>query len=199
MAAYIDSQKLIHDFRSCNKTAFEAVYNEYFSGIYAFCFNLVRDKEEARDIASDTFMKLFKLYDRFENLVNMRAFLYTTSRNACMDYFRAEKRKAQARLYIVKAQPEDEYTRINDELDGIYYKALKNSVSKLPDRQKQAIEKLFWEELDYKEAAQQMDTSVENLYKIRNRAIGLLRELLRSQKIQEGTITFFLLFYSICS
>jgi len=198
MAAYIDSDKLIHDFRACKKTAFEAVYKEHFSAIYAFCFNLVRDKEEARDIAAESFIKLFKLCDKFETSVNMRAFLYITSRNGCMDYFRKEKRKAQARVHLEKELPDDEYTRINDELDSIYYKALKNSVSQLPDRQKQAIEKLFWEELDYKEAAYQMDTSVENLYKIRNRAISLLRELLRSQKFQESTIIFLFLFYSIC-
>jgi RNA polymerase sigma-70 factor (ECF subfamily) len=195
---YINSDKLMDDFRACKKIAFEAVYKEFFSVIYAFCFKLVQDKEEAKDIATETFIKLFRLYDRFETLGNMRAFLYTTSRNACMDYFRTEKKRAQTNLYLVKEQSIDESTRVNDELDNLYYKALKNHINNLPRRQKQAIEMLFWEKMDYREAASQMDISVKSLYRIRTRAISVLRNSLLSQKLQESAVFIFFLFYSTC-
>jgi RNA polymerase sigma-70 factor (ECF subfamily) len=200
MQDYLNSDEFISDFTGGKPVAYNAVYNKYFSIIFGFCLKMVHQKDEAEDITTDTFIKLYQLHDRFKSHTNIRAFLFMTSRNACMDYFRNEKRKEAAKVTIrTKWYEEDEYVRINDELDELYYEVLKSAIQKLPRRQKEVIEKLYLEEIDHKTTASQMDIKIDALYVLRSRAVSLLREIMHSQTMVQGTLTLLLLHYWIHS
>jgi len=195
MQDYINSEEFVRDFNEGNRIAFNAVYNKYFSVIYGFCLKLVRQSDEAEDIATDTFIKLYHLHNQFRSHANIRAFLYVTSRNACMDYFRYIKKKEEAKTYFARAS-EGDYTHLNDELDGMYHQVLKAAIEKLPQRQKEVIEKLYFEEIDHKTTAYQMDIKLDALYVLRSRAVNLLRELIHSQGLAESALLLFVLHYS---
>ena len=193
MSAYVDSEDLIRDFHAGEKIAYDALFDKHFSVIYGFCFNLIRQSEDAKDITIESINKLFLLRHQFQSHANIRAFLYVTSRNSCMDYFRYIKKLKEVNRHFTRREQEDNFILINDQLDGLYYQTLKKSIEKLPSRQKQAIELLFLEEMDYKAAAKYMDVTVETLYKLRARAITLLREILDSQKLTEGVMFLIIL------
>jgi len=76
-------------------SSFNKIYQEFNGPIFSFVSRLVKDLHEAQDITSNTFVKLWKLHDRFESFQNIKAFLYVTSRNACIDYFRTKKRRRE--------------------------------------------------------------------------------------------------------
>src|SRR5258708_13247250 len=62
---------------------------------------MVKNKAQAEDIAADTFTKLWRLHENFESLNNIKAFLYTTCRNGCIDYFRHLKAEREAHAGIL--------------------------------------------------------------------------------------------------
>jgi RNA polymerase sigma factor (sigma-70 family) len=86
MSNHSTDKTLIARFRQGDATAFNTVYNRHYSTLRYFSFRLISQKQEAEEITNDTFMKLFFLCRNFDNMANIRAFLYVTARNACYDY-----------------------------------------------------------------------------------------------------------------
>jgi len=92
-------------FQKGDPSSFNKIYQKFSGPIFNFVSKLVKDLHEAQDITSNTFFKLWKLHDRFESFQNIESFLYVTSRNACIDYFRAKKKRREVEEqlgYILK-------------------------------------------------------------------------------------------------
>lgn len=79
-------KELMYRFQQGDAIAFNTIYNRYYSSLRYFSQRLTCQKREAEDIAVETFVKLYRLCGNFENVANIRAFLYVTARNACYDY-----------------------------------------------------------------------------------------------------------------
>jgi len=186
MQDYMDTEKFIRDFQRGDQIAFNAVYEKYFSAIYVFCRKLVRQSDEAEDITTESFIKLFQYHDKIGSQAHIRGFLYVTSRNGCLRYFRDEKRKGAVTLDIERLLHDEDYIRLNDELDGLYLEALKAAFEKLPERSKELVHKLYIEGVDHQTAADQMKIKLETLYSLRSRTVRLLRQLLRAEIVVNG-------------
>jgi RNA polymerase sigma-70 factor (ECF subfamily) len=191
------NKELAPDAYAAEKAPFEVVYKKYFSIIYAFCYSLIRQEQDSEDITTETFLKLYKLYDKFQTEVNIRGFLYTASRNGCMDYFRQMKKEYGLRAMVKINLEADEYTRINDELDGMHYERIWQAIEKLPDRKKEIIFKLYLEEKDHLTVAKEMEVKLNTVYSLHSRAISLLREIISSSGFTEGVLTVTILHYTL--
>ena len=73
--------------------AFELIYNAYVGKSFNFVYSLVKDKEAAKDIVQDTFVKVFLRRDTISKVSSFSAYLYTMLRNAVFDYFDSEQVK----------------------------------------------------------------------------------------------------------
>lgn len=60
----------------------------YFPALQNFSEHIIRENREAREIVTETFIKLLNRRTAFDNHPDIKAFLYITTRNACMDYLR---------------------------------------------------------------------------------------------------------------
>jgi len=77
------------------RKTFGQIYDRYIEKIYRFIFFKVNSQEIAEDLASETFLKTWKVFkDEEKSIENMQAFLYKTARNLVIDYYR-EKGKVQ--------------------------------------------------------------------------------------------------------
>ena len=78
----------IDRFRAGSLDDFQCVYELYYDTMYVFAYNLIHNEAEAQDMTTETFIKLWRLHANFESLNNIKAFLYVTNRNACLDALR---------------------------------------------------------------------------------------------------------------
>lgn len=166
---------------------FEDMYAKYFDIISNFCYELIKDQEEAHDIAAEAFIKLHYKLNSLESEDNIRAFLYVVSRNACMDYFRMQKKKQALWLEIKRSQGTEEYLCINSKLDLLYQQAMLDAFEQLPERQKEVISKTFNEQKNSQTIAQEMGVQVRTVYVLRLRAVSFIKEYLR-RTVTEGII-----------
>ena len=175
MAGY-NAADLIRDFRSVENrdSAFKELYNSFYERIYYTCVQLVKDKEEAKDIVHSTFERLLKKNDDFDNVPEIGGFLFTTSRNLCFDHFRYLKKMTDGRNRLISLVI-DEEDLINDQLDAEYLNEVKKLIESLPAKEKQAVELLFIERLKSEEAACKMGISVAMLYKRRNAGLSFIK------------------------
>lgn len=79
--------------RAGDKTALHEIYEAYIGYIYSLVFHVVQNKEDAEDITSEFFIKLWKLADTYQSRDGHRAWLATIARNMAIDQLRKNKRE----------------------------------------------------------------------------------------------------------
>jgi RNA polymerase sigma-70 factor (ECF subfamily) len=75
--------------------AWEMIINSYSKPVYNIALNFIADKDIAADITQDIFLKLYQNIGKFKEEKNFSAWLFTLSRNYCIDYWRKNKRYLQ--------------------------------------------------------------------------------------------------------
>jgi len=73
----------------------DAIFNEayelYADAIFRHCYFRVFDRDRARDLMQDTFMKTWEYMNKGEQIDNIRAFLYRVANNLVIDDVRKKK------------------------------------------------------------------------------------------------------------
>lgn len=79
--------------RAGDKNALHEVYEAYIGYIYSIVLQVVQNREDAEDITSEFFIKLWRLADTYKAGGGHRAWLATVARNMAIDFLRKNKRK----------------------------------------------------------------------------------------------------------
>jgi RNA polymerase sigma-70 factor (ECF subfamily) len=72
---------------------FLAAYEEYSDAIFRHCYFRVFERERAKDLMQEVFMRAWEYLGKGEKVLNMRAFLYRIANNLIIDESR-KKREA---------------------------------------------------------------------------------------------------------
>ncbi|MBQ7066708.1 MAG: RNA polymerase sigma factor [Lachnospiraceae bacterium] len=76
-----------------DKNALKDVYEAYMPYLYSYVFQMIKNKENAEDIVSDFFLKLWGLADAYEPGKGHKAWLIQIVRNMTIDFIRKHKRE----------------------------------------------------------------------------------------------------------
>ncbi len=68
-----------------NKKTFIRVYDEYADAIFRYCALRISDRERAKEIMQETFTNVWQYANIKGGIENMRAFLYKSARNLCIN------------------------------------------------------------------------------------------------------------------
>ncbi len=86
-----EDTRLVEAIRSGDTGAYRELVERYQSRVFAMICGMVRDREEARDITQDTFVKAYRNLDRFRLDSSFYTWLYRIAMNASIDYLRRQK------------------------------------------------------------------------------------------------------------
>ena len=76
-----------------DKDALHEIYIEYGPYIYHQILNIVQVKEDAEDVTSEFFIKLWKNADKYKPGGGHKAYILTMARNMALDFLRAHKKE----------------------------------------------------------------------------------------------------------
>ena len=149
-------------FKDGNTQDFEYVFKLYYNRIYGFANKFIEDEDDCKEIAQETFIKLWNSRDSINKEKAVQSYLFQTAKNACLNLIRQNKvRTKYASQYIQEREK-----RINSEiLNSIESNTLtfqeldelvKKSISELPDKCKLVFMKKRFEGMKNKEIALQM-------------------------------------------
>ena len=91
-----DDARLVAALRDGDEDAFTSLVADYQTAIYNLAWRLVRDREDARDIAQEVFLKAYRQIPKIEGDLHLWAWLYRVTVNACLDHLRAGSRRPVA-------------------------------------------------------------------------------------------------------
>jgi RNA polymerase sigma-70 factor, ECF subfamily len=117
MSSSIKEKYLFRRLQKKKRDAFIEFYDDYFDKIYRYIYFKVGNKEEAEDLTSQLFLKLWNLVCEggITDHKTFRSFIYTVARNMIIDHYR---KASQNRSFSIESKIE-ELNSINEESKGV--------------------------------------------------------------------------------
>jgi RNA polymerase sigma-70 factor (ECF subfamily) len=167
-----------------NKKAFEVIYQDFFDMLFYLAVGYLQDRERARELVQDAFMKLWEHRETISNKTNVKNYLYTIVKNSCLNDLREQEIIARNnREYLI---PELKYRQEALETFAASYKeveSLLEIVEKAIDALPEGIRTTFrlnrYENLTYKEISQKLDISPKTVEARISKALKILRSDLK--------------------
>ena len=166
------------------KETFTKVYLEESDTLYRYCYFRVSDKERAIDLVQEAFIRAWKYMQEGNEIQNMRAFLYTASRNLIIDEYRKKKNISLENL----SEDGFEAKAIESLPYEIAYEAdiAIQEIHKLSDSYRDILFLRFVDDVSVQEIAKILELS-ENLVSVRiHRGLLELRKKLKNHQPPHG-------------
>ena len=166
-------------FKKGEKPAFEEIYNDFFGVIYHLSLHYLHDAKVSEEIVQDSFMKLWEIHETLNDRFNIRNFLYTITKNNCLNYLRNQKIALRHQENIKYLEMQFNYEALEKLGNYIEFEELRNKVScaieSLPADLKETFKLSRFEELHYKEIADKQSISVKTVEARMTKALRILR------------------------
>ena len=153
----------------------EEIYLKYKDKVLGYIRNHVNSPEDAEDLCSDVFIKIYSKIDTFdETKASLSTWIYAMTSNTVIDFYRTN--------HIHSEIPEDlaeDKSLIEDEvLNNESLEELAGALRSLPQEQMDIIVLRYYKGLTLQEVAEKMNLSY-GVTKLRHReALGRLKDLL---------------------
>ncbi|AEW00395.1 RNA polymerase, sigma-24 subunit, ECF subfamily [Niastella koreensis GR20-10] len=169
--------------------AFNEVYNKLYRKLFLFANSLIANTEEARDIVTESFIKLWSQENYFSNMTHLQVYFYTVIKNACIDYLRRDKLKAKIENRLVKEEHITENVIEKKYQEAELVQILYDRINQLPDRMQQVFKLTYLDGFSRTEVAQMLNLS-ENT--IRNTNAAAMKALRLTLGVEQVMILIFI-------
>ena len=154
-------EQCISRIKSGDKGGLKDIYEAYLPYIFRIIYEILKSRENAEDVASEFFIKLWEKVDSYRPGSGHRAFLTVMSRNMAIDFLRKHKKEAlTAMLNDLGTEPDESYPKapfginVNDnptETEVIEEISLKAALDSLGEAERQVVSMKILGELTFKE------------------------------------------------
>jgi RNA polymerase sigma-70 factor (ECF subfamily) len=91
--------RLVEDVRRGDHAAFEQLVRRYENRLMGVLLRFVRDRELARDLAQETFLRVYERLDQFDPSRRFGPWLFRIGVNLALDYLRRRRRRIWPSLF----------------------------------------------------------------------------------------------------
>lgn len=84
---------LVERCKEGDQVAYGQLVRKYQNSVYNLCRKMVRNPEEARDLAQEAFVKTFASLDRYNPVFAFSSWLFKITSNLCIDHLRKQRMK----------------------------------------------------------------------------------------------------------
>lgn len=175
--------EIIQKYLEGDKKSLEALIKRYLKRIYAFVYKNVRDSSDAEDVTQEVFLKVWKNIRKFDQSRNFKVWIFEIAKNSSIDFLRKKKTIPLSRFEDEKGQNSiaDNISapviKLGDILDN--KNALKMAMEGLASDDKRIIDLKHKDNLNFREIAELLETSINTVKSKYRRAIIRIREIIR--------------------
>ena len=158
---------------------FEKVFHLFNPALVFFARRLVNDAAIAQDIVTEVFVKLWQKQADFKTVYSAKAFLYISTRNACLNHNQQVQYQTRIRETTRQQSNDIETGDMNEVIHAEVLQQVYNIVNGLPEKCKEVMLLSYTKGLDCHEIARQMRLSVHTVRNQKNRGVHLIRNRFR--------------------
>lgn len=189
----LSEAELLLTFREGATSSLVYLYNKYYNSVVFFSHSLIKNRQQAEDIALESFVKLWQKRTEIESIGKLRGYLFTLAKNASLDYLKHGNMKVRVQEELLQGAQLSEGLIESNLVAADLMRLIYTEIKSLPDAYREVLELLYLNDLTSAEAADQLGISMENLRQRKGRAIKQLRVELVKKGISH--LTIILLFF----
>jgi RNA polymerase sigma-70 factor (ECF subfamily) len=169
--------------------AFEALAEKYKQPIVNMMYRMLRDPDEAEDLAQSVFIRVYQSAKRYEASAKFSTWIFTIARRLCLNEIRRRGRHRSESLDSRPTDREEQAPRQFEDaktfsppeayLHGELAEKIEEAVAQLPEKQRLAMVLCRQEELSYEEMARVLRCSVPATKSLIHRGRETLKEKLK--------------------
>lgn len=175
-----------------NPDILEIAYKKYYPLIKTIAYKILKNEEEAKDVAGNSFLKLCNYRDvQSMTLEVIRVLLMTIAKNEAYDFWRKEESK---RKYLGSSEARDEQSfemvweresakaedyKLKNE---ITIELIKEIVPQLPDRQREVFSLRFYDRKSAQQVSDLLHISVHTVNNIYSDAKKNLKKMIEARR-----------------
>lgn len=183
--------ELLPGLQSGDEKAFSQVFLLLYPPLCQFAEKFVGDACDAENIVEDIFLKLWDRALLFNDEEHLKAFLYRSIRNACLNFLKVSKRAFERNTAFAKEQGEyDEATYLTEITRTEIIAELYAAISELPAQARKVIIKTYIEGQSNQEVADELGLSINTVKNHKQNGLALLRS-----KLPDESYLIFILFF----
>ena len=149
----------------------ERIVTQYGDSLYRMAFTYLKDVHLAEDALQETFIKIYRNYNRFRNESNEKTWMIRIAINVCNDMLRKTWRKVEV-AELLDDVPAETHP------DSTQYDGVLIEVMNLPEKYKQVILLYYYQDMKTQEISQVLDIPIGTVLVHLKRARALLEKKL---------------------
>lgn len=174
----MNQQINIEAFKNKDTREFEKIVDLFNAQLNYFALKLLKRGPEAEEVALDSLQKLFERCANFETLEQIKAFLYITVRNDCLNNLKSKKRQSKREKELACFQMDQENMVELQSIEADLLRRLIKAVELLPDSCRQIFKLYLFNGLSRHEIAKELNKKISNVNTQLHNARKTLRKLL---------------------
>ena len=167
---------ILSELKKGNTEALHAIHDLYYPGLRRFSNSLLGDVPAAEDIVTEVFITLWKKQRDFETMQNIKAFLYISTRNACINHIKRLQRDSamKAGLSHFLAADSEEFV-LNEMIRAEVLQQIYEAIESLPLQCRRVFKLCYVEGMSNAEVADECKISINTVKNHKVKALGVLR------------------------
>jgi RNA polymerase sigma-70 factor (ECF subfamily) len=184
-----DDAELMRRVQRGDLSAFETLVDRHRQAVVNFAYRMLQDLTEAEDIAQAAFVQVYKAADRYQTSARFTTWLFTITRNLCLNELRRRSRHPADSLDQTRDDDSDVPLRQFEELrtaappDALLREELtakvETAVAALPENQRTALLLYQRDDLSYEEICGVLGCSLSATKSLIHRARETLKRQLK--------------------
>ena len=165
-----------------NKQAFEFIYQQYIKGLYNYGMKTYYDDHVITELIQDLYVEIWQRRHNQSKVENIKLYLFKSLRYKIFRTISQIKKFNPSSLedlpegIKVEAPVEDLFIAGEDQNEKTIKIAAR--INQLPDRQREVINLLFYENYSYEDIAMAMGINVRSVYTLTWKAVSALRKMM---------------------
>lgn len=155
--------------------AFEQLFKMHYKALHAYAFVMLKDHDTAEEMVQGMFMKFWEKRELLNIQSSVKAYLYKCIYHDCLNFLKHEKIKFKHQEYSQHSIPHSS----EPASARVEMTELKNNLSiamnDLPEQCRTIFQMSRFEELKYREIADQLGLSVKTVENQMGKALRILR------------------------
>lgn len=168
-----------------NEATFERIFNSFYPELVSFARGFVKDEDQSREFVQEAFFTLWEKRETLYEDSNIRAYLYTVTRNLCINYLQSQQIRGQSLELTDKEIEEKALTRLifastpGSELDlAELGDRIETLIESLPEQNRRVFKMNRFERMTYAQIASELGITQKTVEAHVSRALKFLREKL---------------------
>ena len=170
--------------------AFNILVDRYKDLVFSLALKMVKNREEAEEVAQDAFIKVFKSLSQFKGDSKFSTWIYKVTYNTCLDRLKKQKREQQ--VVSIDEFNTNQIKSIDNALDKMENeereKAIQDCIQLLPADDAFLLTLFYFDEQSLEEIAKVIGLTANNvkvkLFRSRKKLTSILKETLEPEIIE---------------